>query len=74
MSSHLNTLLDKTCDWDKDERYMATSDLCAELQKDIKIDATMERRCAMPRPAPARRGVPATPPGRPVRVGSARAS
>ena len=47
----LNALLDKTSDWDKDERYMATSDLCAELQKDIKIDATMERRCV---PPPAR--------------------
>ena len=23
---------------------MATSDLCAELQKDVRIDATMERR------------------------------
>ncbi|KAJ1458250.1 armadillo-type protein [Pelagophyceae sp. CCMP2097] len=44
---NLNELLDKTSNWDKDERYMATSDLCSELQKDIKIDATMERRiCA----------------------------
>ena len=63
--SNLNALLDKTSDWDKDERcdgfsvgwmagsesdlfecrYMATNDLIAELQKDIKIDATMERRC-----------------------------
>jgi cullin-associated NEDD8-dissociated protein 1 len=34
----------QTADWDKDERYMATSDLCAELQKDVKIDANMERR------------------------------
>lgn len=50
MSSNLNSLLDKTSTWDKDERYMATSDLCQELQKDIKIDATMERRCASPPP------------------------
>lgn len=43
----LNTLLEKADDWDKDERYMATSDLCNELQKDIKIDAAMEQRiCA----------------------------
>jgi len=39
-----NALLDRSSSHDKDERYMATSDLCAELQKDIKIDATMERR------------------------------
>ena len=43
-SANLNELLEKTADWDKDERYMATSDLCAELQKDMKIDASMERR------------------------------
>ena len=52
--SSLNALLEKTGHWDKDERYMATSDLCAELQKDIKIDATMERRCVPP-PGPAAR-------------------
>lgn len=48
MSGHnINQLLEKTADWDKDERYMATSDLCTELQKDIKIDAALERRiCA----------------------------
>lgn len=44
MSATLNSLLEKTSNWDKDERYMATNDLCNELQKDIKIDATMERR------------------------------
>jgi hypothetical protein len=34
-------------DWDKDERYMATNDLCTALSKDIKIDETMEQRiCA----------------------------
>jgi len=42
--ANLGELLEKTADWDKDERYMATSDLCAELQKDVKIDASMERR------------------------------
>lgn len=43
----LNALLEKTADWDKDERYMATNDLCAALAKDIKIDETMEQRiCA----------------------------
>ncbi|CAM9180295.1 unnamed protein product, partial [Choristocarpus tenellus] len=47
MGMTLNSLLEKTSNWDKDERYMATNDLCNELQKDIKIDATMERRiCA----------------------------
>ncbi|CAM9970460.1 unnamed protein product [Ascophyllum nodosum] len=44
MNATLNSLLEKTSNWDKDERYMATNDLCNELQKDIKIDATMERR------------------------------
>ena len=32
----LNALLDKTSDWDKDERYMATNDLIQELQKDAQ--------------------------------------
>ena len=46
-STFLNQLLEKTSDWDKDERYMATNDLCNELSKDLKIDETMERRiCA----------------------------
>lgn len=40
----LNTLLEKTDDWDKDERFMACSDLCGELQKDIRIDSSMEQR------------------------------
>lgn len=40
----LNALLEKTTNYDKDERYMATNDLCNELQKDIKIDENMERR------------------------------
>jgi hypothetical protein len=43
----LNVLLEKTADWDKDERYMATNDLCTALTKDIKIDENMEQRiCA----------------------------
>ena len=44
----LNHLLEKTRDWDKDERYMATNDLCNELTKgDLKIDEIMEKRiCA----------------------------
>ena len=29
----------------RSRRYMATNDLCTELQKDIKVDASMERRC-----------------------------
>lgn len=37
MSATLNGLLEKTSNWDKDERYMATNDLCNELQKDIKV-------------------------------------
>ena len=45
--TNLNSLLDKMGDWDKDERYMATNDLCNELSKDIKIDENMEKRiCA----------------------------
>jgi hypothetical protein len=73
----INALLEKTSNWDKDERcaelrladpkcdcgrrrriqtmrdpmrvphrYMATNDLCTELNKDIKVDASMERRYA----------------------------
>lgn len=37
MGTTLNSLLEKTSNWDKDERYMATNDLCNELQKDIKV-------------------------------------
>jgi hypothetical protein len=39
-----NALLEKTNDWDKDERYMATNDICNELSKDAKIDEVLERR------------------------------
>lgn len=40
----INALLEKTADWDKDERYMATNDLCAVLSKDVKIDENMEQK------------------------------
>lgn len=43
----LNTLLEKTLSWDKDERYMAANDLCNELSREIKLDEMMEKRiCA----------------------------
>ncbi|CAI5732825.1 unnamed protein product [Hyaloperonospora brassicae] len=35
-------LLDKTRDFDKDERYMATSDLCVELDKDVELGPYLE--------------------------------
>ncbi|CEG47211.1 TATA-binding protein-interacting protein [Plasmopara halstedii] len=35
-------LLDKTTDFDKDERYMATSDLCVELNKDVDLGSYLE--------------------------------
>ena len=43
--SPLPSLPPQTTHFDKDERYMATSDLCTELKKDVKIDAQLERRC-----------------------------
>eukprot|EP01036_Dinobryon_divergens_P043198 gene43198-57480_t len=47
-NQNLNLLLEKTDHYDKDERYMATSDICNELLKDIRIDETMERKiCAV---------------------------
>ncbi|ETV95460.1 hypothetical protein H310_10940 [Aphanomyces invadans] len=46
-SSAFVALLEKTTDFDKDERYMATSDLCNELQKDVEIGPDLERKiCA----------------------------
>ncbi|OWZ20330.1 Cullin-associated NEDD8-dissociated protein [Phytophthora megakarya] len=40
-------LLDKTTDYDKDERYMATSDLCVELNKDVELGSYLEPKvCA----------------------------
>eukprot|EP00968_Pinguiococcus_pyrenoidosus_P005326 scaffold340_cov256-Pinguiococcus_pyrenoidosus.AAC.50 len=39
MAAHvLNSLVEKTSHWDKDERYMATYDLCSELGKDSELD------------------------------------
>ena len=43
-TSQLNDLIEKTCHYDKDERYMATNDLCQFLSKDVKIDETMEQK------------------------------
>lgn len=40
----LNTLLEKTSHYDKDERYMATSDLCTALSSGIHIDEIMEKK------------------------------
>jgi len=46
-TEHLNKLLEKTSHYDKDERYMATTDLCNEFSKGIRIDDSMEARiCA----------------------------
>jgi hypothetical protein len=42
--TNLQQLIDKTSDWDKDERYMATNDLCNILSKDVKIDEHMEQK------------------------------
>lgn len=48
--AYLNALLEKTSDWDKDERYMATNDLCTLLfnpPTTLKIDEHTEQRiCA----------------------------
>eukprot|EP00607_Mallomonas_marina_P003025 CAMPEP_0182435102 /NCGR_PEP_ID=MMETSP1167-20130531/73711_1 /TAXON_ID=2988 /ORGANISM="Mallomonas Sp, Strain CCMP3275" /LENGTH=188 /DNA_ID=CAMNT_0024625753 /DNA_START=35 /DNA_END=598 /DNA_ORIENTATION=- len=43
-TASLQALIEKTDHYDKDERYMATSDLCAILSKDIKIDEVLEKR------------------------------
>lgn len=39
-----NELIKKTSDYDKDERYMATSDIINHLSKDIKIDEILEKK------------------------------
>ena len=46
MSHHaISALLEKTSNWDKDERYMATNDLITELSKEgVKLDDVMEKR------------------------------
>mgnify|MGYP006879025152 CR=1 FL=1 len=51
--SKLNGLLDKSNRYDKDERFMATSDLCGELTKDLKLDEAMERRICTAGTAPS---------------------
>ena len=43
-SSTLQDLIEKTSHYDKDERYMATNDLCNEFGKGTKIDEIMETR------------------------------
>lgn len=46
-TARLNELLELTSHYDKDERYMATTDLCNEFSKGIRIDDGMEARiCA----------------------------
>ncbi|OQR84838.1 Cullin-associated NEDD8-dissociated protein [Achlya hypogyna] len=46
-TSVFSALLEKTTDFDKDERYMATSDLCTELQNDVELGPDLERKiCA----------------------------
>jgi cullin-associated NEDD8-dissociated protein 1 len=40
----LNNLLEKTSHYDKDERYMATSDLCVALGSGILLDEAMEKK------------------------------
>ncbi len=46
MSSTVNLqqLIENTSHWDKDERYMATNDLCNLLGKDVKIDEHTEQK------------------------------
>ena len=46
--SKIQKLIEKTSDYDKDERYMATLDICTELGKDGRqIDGSLELRiCA----------------------------
>lgn len=40
----ITSLLEKTADYDKDERYMAVNDLCRSLEGDVKMDLHLERR------------------------------
>ncbi len=42
--SNLQQLIENTSHWDKDERYMATNDLCNILSRDVKIDENMEQK------------------------------
>ncbi|RYY82561.1 hypothetical protein EON63_13055 [archaeon] len=46
-SATLLQLVDKTSDWDKDERYMATNDLCNLLSKDVRVEEHVQQKvCA----------------------------
>ncbi len=46
-TANLQQLIENTSHWDKDERYMATNDLCTMLSKDVKIDEHSEQKiCA----------------------------
>jgi cullin-associated NEDD8-dissociated protein 1 len=40
----LNDLIKKTSDYDKDQRFMATSDIINHLTKDVKIDEVLEKK------------------------------
>ena len=44
MSVPFSILIEKTSHYDKDERYMATNDLCNALAKDAKIDELTEKK------------------------------
>ena len=43
-TAKLNELIELTSHYDKDERYMATNDLCNEFNKGTKIDEMMEAK------------------------------
>ncbi len=46
-NQRISTLIEKCSNYDKDERYMATADLLSELQENVTIDFSLERRiCA----------------------------
>ncbi|TMW57399.1 hypothetical protein Poli38472_003324 [Pythium oligandrum] len=44
MDERIALLLDKTTDYDKDERYMATSDLCNELNNNVELGSYLESK------------------------------
>lgn len=41
---NINELIEKTSNYDADERFMATNDLCTILNKDIKLDDNTEKK------------------------------
>ncbi len=43
-NTSISQLLENTAHWDKDERYMATNDLCNILSKDVKLDEHTEQK------------------------------